>query len=224
MTEMAGGVAPDGRRAFSQANLLERRKPRVRIADVESYGLGLVVGTFRGLPVVWHSGQTAGYSALVHMLPEQRVAVVVLTNTQSGGVFAEVVQRKVAEQIFDGKPLAAPRVDFFASSKRDRIAKLLMVTLREPDSKWLTGLIGRYENPRLGEIRVSPGAAGGGVIDAGEWRSAFARRSTADNSSRIVLLDPPLAGLIELLIGHDGAHPTLSVADEQETFVFRRAP
>ena len=52
MTEMANGVSPDGKRVVSEANLLERRKPRVRSGELESYGLGLVVGTFRDVPAL----------------------------------------------------------------------------------------------------------------------------------------------------------------------------
>jgi CubicO group peptidase (beta-lactamase class C family) len=44
------------------------------------YGLGLYVGSHKGLREVSHSGTTAGYSAFLTRFPEQRVSVAVLCN------------------------------------------------------------------------------------------------------------------------------------------------
>ena len=47
------------------------------------YGLGLFVGTYKGLREVYHSGSTAGYQAFLTRFPDQRVSVAVLCNTSS---------------------------------------------------------------------------------------------------------------------------------------------
>jgi CubicO group peptidase (beta-lactamase class C family) len=47
------------------------------------YGLGLFVGTYKGLREVYHSGSTAGYSAFLTRFPDQRVSVAVLCNATS---------------------------------------------------------------------------------------------------------------------------------------------
>jgi CubicO group peptidase (beta-lactamase class C family) len=222
LTEMSGGVAPDGKRVISEANLLERRKPRVRIGDVESYGLGLVVGTFRDLPVSWHSGQTAGFAALMHLLPEQAIATIVLTNSNRGGTLCQLVQRKLAEELFDGRHLAGPRLAFFAESKREKVAKALQQTALEPDPALLKRLAGRYRNQTLGEVRLtSVGKAG--IVDAGEWRSAFGQSKEAGGTIKLILLDPPLTGLVDFEVAGDDARPKLIVSLEQESFVFERA-
>ena len=49
-----------------------------------SYALGLIVGTYRGVREVSHSGATAGYRAWLSEYPERQLAVAVLCNVSSG--------------------------------------------------------------------------------------------------------------------------------------------
>lgn len=49
-----------------------------------SYALGLVVGKYKGVREVGHSGSTAGYRAHLVRYPDQRVSVAVLCNVSSG--------------------------------------------------------------------------------------------------------------------------------------------
>lgn len=138
MTEMARGVSPDGKRVVSEANLLERRKPRIAMGDGEHYGLGLVVGSYRDLPVLDHAGGTFGFRTLMFMLPEQGIAVVVLTNTTgAGGDFTDVVQRKVMEALFEGAEERArrPQLDVHVNARRERIAETCWSSRRWPAAR-----------------------------------------------------------------------------------------
>lgn len=222
LTEMAKGVTPEGKRVISEANLLERRKPRVRSGELESYGLGLSVGTFRDLPVVEHDGGTFGFTTMMFMLPEQGIAILSLTNTGGqGGALNAAVQRKVMEELYEGaRPLAEPRVEFFAKTKRDAVAKTMERVTREPDAKWSSRLVGEYTNAGLGRVKITEGPKGA-TFDAGEWQSAIGQKKEIDGTVKLVLLEPPVAGF-ELLIG-EGPHPTLTLLDDQVKYVFERA-
>jgi len=60
-----------------------------------TYASGLVVGQYRGVPEVSHSGSTAGYRAYVARYPAQRVGVAVLcnaANASAGGLAHEVAE------------------------------------------------------------------------------------------------------------------------------------
>jgi CubicO group peptidase (beta-lactamase class C family) len=59
------------------------------------YGLGLFVGTHKGVREVYHSGSTAGYQAFLTRFPDQRVSVAVLCN--SSGAQATQYARAVAD-------------------------------------------------------------------------------------------------------------------------------
>ena len=221
-TEMAKGVTPEGKRVISEANLLERRKPRVRSGETESYGLGLGVGTFRDLPVVQHNGGVFGFITMMFMLPEQGVAIISLTNSSGGGSFNGAVHRKVIEEVFEGaKPLAQPRVEFFYKTKHDEIAKTMERVTREPDAKWVSALVGDYSNASLGKLKITAGPKGG-TLDVGDWKGAIGQKRDVDGTVKVVLLDGPMAGF-EFLPGGDPARPTLTVLDDQVTYVFERA-
>jgi hypothetical protein len=223
MTEMAKGVTPEGKRVVSEANLLERRKPRVRASDVDSYGLGLSVGTFRDLPVLEHSGGTFGFNTQMFMLPDQGIALIVLTNAAGvGGALFQAIERKVVEEIFEGaKPLADLRLQFFLDNRRDGIAKTMDRVTRDPDPAWLAGLGGTYTNADLGKVTVTVGPKGA-RFGAGEWSSAIGQKRDVDGSFKVVLVDPPQAGFEFIVGGDDPAHRTLTLLDDQVKYVFTR--
>lgn len=48
------------------------------------YARGLFLDTYRGTPVVWHSGSAAGYKGLVSRFPEHDLSVAILCNSGDG--------------------------------------------------------------------------------------------------------------------------------------------
>jgi CubicO group peptidase (beta-lactamase class C family) len=104
-------VGGDGLVAELQApgRLLDGREIR--------YGLGLVLGSYRGVKEVAHSGSTAGYRAFLARYPESRLSIAVLCN--AGEAPAPDLGRQVAA-LFLGdalQPLPEP-----ASVPPDRLA------------------------------------------------------------------------------------------------------
>jgi hypothetical protein len=57
-----------------------QQKGRLNNGREISYALGLVVGTYRGVPEVSHTGATAGYRAFLARYPNQHLSVAVLCN------------------------------------------------------------------------------------------------------------------------------------------------
>jgi hypothetical protein len=223
MTEMAKGVTPEGKRVVSEANLLERRKQRVRSSELTGYGLGLVVGTFRDVPMITHDGGVFGFLTSMFMMPDLGVALISLTNSSGmGWAVNETVHRKVMEEMFEGaKPLADARVQEFAKQHKDGIAKTMERVNLQPDAAWLQGLAGTFTNADLGKVVVTAGPKGG-KLDAGEWSSAIAQKRDADGSLKVVLTDPPLEGFELIVGGDDPAHRTLTILDDQVKYVFTR--
>ena len=58
----------------------QQRAGRFNDGRAHGYGLGLYLGTYKGLREISHSGSTAGYSAFLTRFPDQRVSVAVLCN------------------------------------------------------------------------------------------------------------------------------------------------
>lgn len=65
-----------------------------------TYAMGLVVGTYRGVTQIDHSGSTAGYRAHLARYPDQGVSVAVLCNGSTGA--ATQSAREVANVLMPG--------------------------------------------------------------------------------------------------------------------------
>lgn len=226
MTELADGISPDGVRVVSAAGMRERRTMRVRSDGEGGYGLGLDVGTFHGLPTIGHDGGAFGYGTMMFLLPEQKIAILVLTNVRNGGAwqqlpFNDAVRRKIVEEIFDGKDRATDLVAYYAKMQRTSSVTAAAGVERAPGAAWIAHLAGVYKNARLGSVTIRA-TAHGGIFDAGEWRLAFGRRTRPDGTAALVYLEPPFAGS-EVLVTGDDARPTLTIPYGQETYVFERA-
>lgn len=71
-----------------------------------SYGFGIMLGEYRGLPIAEHSGGDAGYRAHYLRFPEQRLAVVVFANALE--IHPTVLARQVADVLLEGRFQSAP--------------------------------------------------------------------------------------------------------------------
>jgi CubicO group peptidase (beta-lactamase class C family) len=220
-TELEGGIASGGRRVVSEANLNERLRVRVG-SGAGGYGLGIGVGRYRGLQSLDHSGGTFGFGTTMLLFPEHRIAILVLTNIRNGDDFDQlpfngVVVRRVIEALFDGaREESQTRLDYLAERHQRAATENTANLDRTPDAAWRKGLAGRYFNADLGWVTLSEDA----IFDAGEWKSAFARRREDDGTVKLVLIDAAVAGW-DFTVG-DG--PTLTAVDAQLSYVFRRAP
>jgi CubicO group peptidase (beta-lactamase class C family) len=61
--------------------------------DFAAYGLGWLLREYRGHKFVGHTGGLPGYLSQVTLIPDMKLAVVVLTNQESGGMFSSVTYR-----------------------------------------------------------------------------------------------------------------------------------
>jgi CubicO group peptidase (beta-lactamase class C family) len=216
--ELAEGRLPDGSTYIPKGPLLARRDPQVAIGKEETYGMGLMVNTTYGVPVVHHGGDMIGFHSDMIWLPESHVGAVILTNGNPGWVLRSQLRRKLLEVLFDGRPEADAQVAngadiFYAQLAADR--KLLTVPA---DPAASAKLAPRYENAALGEIVVSR-SGGATTFDFGEWKSEVATRKNPDGSTSFVTTAPGLQGF-EFVVGGAGSKRTLVLRDAQHQYVF----
>lgn len=81
---LAGGTAPDGTRVLSQASTTAMQQPQVHLPDLgllgTDWGLGWEYNAWDGGPVIGHDGNTVGQASFLRLVPDQDVAVAILTN------------------------------------------------------------------------------------------------------------------------------------------------
>src|SRR5438445_3672439 len=62
----------------------QQQPGRFNDGRTHDYAFGLMIGEYKGLREVSHSGSTAGYRAFLTRYPDQKVSVAVLCNVSSG--------------------------------------------------------------------------------------------------------------------------------------------
>jgi CubicO group peptidase (beta-lactamase class C family) len=215
--ELANGALPDGKRYISKAPLLARREAKVPVGKDAVYGMGLMVDSTYGVPVVHHGGDMVGFHSDMMWLPEQQVGAVILTNGDPGWLIRGHFRRKLQEVLFDGRPeadadLAASAKSFFAQITADR--KTLVVPANAAEA---TKLNPHYKNAALGDLavqRVGPKTS----FDFGEWQSEVASRRNPDGTTSFITISPGVSGF-EFVVG-TGAKKTLTLRDAQHEYLF----
>src|SRR6185503_18533371 len=152
------------RRVVSARNLEARRVIRIGGPD-DGYGLGLGVARQLGLRVLEHDGGAFGFGTTMFMLPDQRIAIVILSNIRNDVPgeylpFNAVVKRAIIEAMFPrARRLATATLDHFARLTAERAAAGAGLVRRPPDAAWLRSLAGRYTNDRLGAVTLTAAAS-----------------------------------------------------------------
>jgi CubicO group peptidase (beta-lactamase class C family) len=215
--ELAEGGLPGGKRYIGKDPLLERRVAQVPIGKDATYGMGLMVDTKYGVPVVHHGGDLFGQHSDMMWLPQQKVGAVILTNADPGWLLRTLFRRKLLEVLFDGRSeadaeLLAAGKTFFDQLAADR--RLLTVPA---DAAEQAKLAARYANPALGEIVVRR-TGNATVFDFGEWKSEMASRRNPDGTISFITVDPGVNG-VEFVVG-TGGKKTLMLRDAQHEYMF----
>jgi CubicO group peptidase (beta-lactamase class C family) len=217
--ELAEGKLPSGKAYISRDSLLARRERQVPIGDTAIYGMGLMVDTEYGVPVVHHGGDMIGFHSDMMWLPEHGVGAVILTNGDGGPALRGSFQRKLLEVLFDGRPEADSRVAAAEKSILASLEALRGQIVRPADARASAALAAGYRNAALGSIAVSRD----GVLtrfDFGEWSSEVASKANPDGTISFVTVAPGVAGF-EFVVGKSEAgQRTLVTRDAQHEYLF----
>lgn len=222
LLELAKGTGPDGARIVSEANLLKRREPQVKISEKSTYGLGLMVSDHQGLTVVGHGGNSTGYTSDMYFFPSQNTGVVLLTNADHAEIFRGAVFRKFAELVSGRKPNAQEFLDTSLRSWEAEAEKLSGWADRQFSQSWFYNFVGNYVNPDLGPVSLKM-TQEGGIFDAGKWKSHVTGYEGQGGEVFFNLLDPPLTWAGFALNDQDG-HKTMTYRTPQKDYIFEQVP
>jgi CubicO group peptidase (beta-lactamase class C family) len=215
--ELGKGRTPEGKQIVSEANLLARRAPQVKIVDDLHYGLGLYVEKDHGVAIVHHGGNTFGFTSDLFVLPDHDLGVALLANVAQANAFRAAVRRRFLEVVFDGRDLAAKNLAFGLERRSKALADQRAKLVEPAPAEFVEAVVGAWTHPSLGRVVV--GRKGTGLlVDAGEWKARAVVERQPDGAHVLVLSDPPFAGL-EFAI--DGGAVVLHAG--QQTYAFSRA-
>lgn len=77
-------------RLVSAETLKQAFMPGAQVDETTGYGFGWYIDNQRSLRMLWHSGNTSGFTSRIHRFPEQKFSIIVLTN-RSNAPLAELV-------------------------------------------------------------------------------------------------------------------------------------
>ena len=214
--ELALGKLPDGTRLVSEESLLERRKPQIRTGEDSTYGMGLMVNTLYGIPVVSHGGSMFGYKSDMIFLPDHGVGAVILTNADSGWNLTGLFRRRLLEVLFDGKPEAVEQAKVAAEQRHANRAKWRERLVVPPVPAEAEKLAARYASPALGTLNVRR-LDGATIFDFGTWRSAVASRKNDDGTTSFITIDPTVDGFT-FVVGERDGKKALIIRDNQHEY------
>ena len=219
-TELALGVAPDGARVVSEENLRTTWEPQVPVSANTDYGLGWFAQDYNGLQLVYHGGNTLGFTSDLAFLPGKDLGVVVLTNAQASNAFNEAVRERLLELVFDQPARIGETVAFAAEQMKEALTAF-QAKVREVDASAAEPFMGRYRNEALGEVRVRL-EGGTLILDAGEFASEL--RPIVDDAGEpdgYIFYEAPLAGL-PVRFQREAGQPVVVVGEGAVAYTFTR--
>lgn len=219
-TQLSTGVARDGTRVVSEENLLVTREPQVKVSADVSYGLGWLVGAYKGLPMIEHGGNTLGFTSDFAFLPTADLGVIVLTNAQASNSFSGAVRVRLLELLFDIPSQVEPNLQFMADQINEQLAKIEQQLSGALDEAAVAPYVGRYSSPVLGSLamRLEDGKL---MADFGEFvTSVVPKTDDKGEPDNYIAFDPPLAGYpFKLETADDGA-PNVIIGAGLTEYVF----
>lgn len=220
--ELNKGVTPDGERLVSEKNLQETWQPQVPISADTSYGLGWMVGEWKGVQMIEHGGNTLGMTSDFSFLPEKGVGIVILSNAQGANGLGQAVRYYLLEQLFGLEHESIDDVQFGLEQMARAFEEMGKTLDREFDPAPVEPYYGEYANEALGSIRIGPGEeAGSIVIDAGEFVTHILPSLEDDGSIKEWLtFDAPLMGLPVKFSGADEGAPRVTVGANVAEYIF----
>ncbi|GAB1513465.1 serine hydrolase [Actinophytocola sp. KF-1] len=138
---LTGGVTPDGTRLLSEESAAAMTSLQAELPDKytlgDSWGLGWIRMEWGGRRLVGHDGNTIGQSAFLRVLPDEGLAVTLLTNGGNTRDFYADLYREIFAELADvdmPEPLAPPSApvtaDITPHLGRYERASVLMEVLR----------------------------------------------------------------------------------------------
>jgi CubicO group peptidase (beta-lactamase class C family) len=140
---LTGGLAPDGTRLLSEASAAAMTELQAELPDQytlgDSWGLGWIRFGWQGHRLVGHDGNTIGQSAFLRLLPEQGLAVTLLTNGGGARDLYQDLFREIFAELAGvdmPRPLAPPPEPVTADAARhagvyERAGARLEVLIRD---------------------------------------------------------------------------------------------
>lgn len=225
LTELNRGIAPDGTQVVSTHSLGETWQPQVPVNATTSYGLGWLVESYKGQPLLYHGGNTSGFSSELALLPEADLGIVVLTNGRRNNAFIQAVRYRLLELAFD-QPHEFDAQAVYMEKQSIEFALAPVAEAVAVDVAQAMPYLGRYANDALGEVvlRLEGQTL---ILDSGELvMEVRARLDESGATSGYVIYSfiGPVLGLPLQLTHDEAGNAQLILGQDAAQYEFAQLP
>jgi CubicO group peptidase (beta-lactamase class C family) len=159
----------DGKRLMTEAQMVQLHSPQVLFPPdsfmqpdgqdtvLPAYGLGWLVGTFKGHRVIRHAGGRVGFGADIWLFPDERLGIVFLQNLDERSSRSAKVVYGIARHYL-GTPLSS-QVNHGVSPRPEKWPLVsdhpaACRAVGEASDAAAAGLAGKYRSDLLGDVNV----------------------------------------------------------------------
>jgi CubicO group peptidase (beta-lactamase class C family) len=221
ITQLSGGVSPEGVQVVPAENVWETWAPQVAVAADSSYGLGWFVAEYKGQPMLHHGGATIGFTSDLAFLPEANLGISVLSNARASSLNT-AVRYRLLELLFQQAIEYDQQATFEFNSFKAEYDRIT-ATLTAVDPEVVAPYLGRYASAALGEVvlELQNGAL---IMDAGEFRTEL--RPQVDEAGAItayIAYDAPaMTGIPAQLTTDEAGNPAVVFGVGTFIYTFER--
>lgn len=220
ITEINRGIAPNGKRVVSTANLAVTWQPQVQVTAQTSYGLGWFIDTYKGQTIIDHGGNTLGFTSDLAFLPNAGLGIVVLTNAQATNLFNEAIRYRLVELLFKqpfeyDREVTAARTHLQAVGASLRLAPTI-------DAAAVMPFLGTFSNRALGAVTLTLNEGTLRLKAPSFTTTLRAIRGSIGQGNAYVFIDPPLVGVTLRFARDPHGKPILILDEGVDADVFTR--
>ncbi len=222
VVQLNTGATADGTQVVSEENLLVTRVPQVKISADVTYGLGWMIGTWQGLPLIEHGGNTLGFTSDFAFLPSADLGIIVLSNAQAANNFNGAVRMWLLQELAGMEQTIPAMVEFVRSQTDTAQAELNAQMVDAVDAAEVEPFVGQWQHPVLGplELRLEEGRL---IADVGEFATeVLPKLNDAGDPDGFLMVDPPVPGFAVRLELVDGA-PVVILGEGLTEYTFTPA-
>lgn len=220
ITQMDGGVAPDGTRIVSEESLATTWKPQVYLpagdTDIENlaYAMGWVTGTYKDVPFRYHDGGWDGYRTQMVIFPDTQTGLIIFANHIFGDMFNYALMYAFAEMLAgrDPAPVLEEVHAAFDESFGSIDAQLAFLPPPQVQPEDVSALLGEYEQGWTVELRED------NLLWLARPNWEFLLRPIPGENLYVLASGAALGVLLEFSVDGDQVSVSLELGGETRTF------
>lgn len=147
------------------ATIIRSNKSGILPSHFMLYGMGIFMGDYAGRQIYWHTGGAFGFVTNTCFVPEEHLAIAILTNNDDQSFF-EALRYQILDAYL-GVPYVNRSRQFLAGARGQKAEHLkqvadwkAQVATNPHPALPLSAFAGSYTNPLYGKLRIVAGAKG----------------------------------------------------------------